>query len=84
MSVSCLINVASWPIVRLHKSKRAEKKWSGRTNLRPNFRRFRTEKAEKGQTFRKCILTSLFTLILGRSRKYYTFATDKDKDNFYV
>jgi hypothetical protein len=40
--------------------------------------------AEKVQSSRKCILTALFTLILCKSKKYYTFATDIDKDNFCV
>jgi hypothetical protein len=34
------IIVAKWPNVRPHKSKGQNKKWSGRTNLRPNFGRF--------------------------------------------
>jgi len=38
----------------------------------------------KGPTSRKCILTSLFTLILGKFKKYYNVATDIDKDNFCV
>ncbi len=68
--------------------KEQNKKWIGRINLRPKSGQFCTEKggkgAEKGQISRKCILTSLLTLILGKSKKYYTFATDLDKDNFCV
>jgi hypothetical protein len=74
-------SVANWPIVRPHKSKRGpNKKWSSRTNLRPNFGRFCTQ---RGRTSRKCILTSLFTLILGKFKKYYNVATNIDKDNFF-
>jgi hypothetical protein len=34
------IVVANWPNVRTHKSKGANKEWSGRTNLRRNFGNF--------------------------------------------
>ncbi len=57
------------------------KKWSVLTNLQPNFSRFCTE---KGQTFRKYVFNLLFSLVLGKSKKYYTCATDIDKENFCV
>ncbi len=60
-------NVDNWPIVLPHKKKGPNKKWSGR---------FCTQRG------RTCILTSLFPLILGKFKKFYTVATDIDKDNF--
>jgi hypothetical protein len=48
------------------------------------FGRISQKGPKRGRTSRKCILTSLFTHILGKSKKYYTFATYIDKDNFCV
>jgi hypothetical protein len=43
---------------------------------------FCTERAKRRPKFWKVCSLLLFSAILGKSKKYYTFPTDKDKDIF--
>jgi hypothetical protein len=46
------------------------KRWSGWTNLRPNFGRFWTKRAEKGLNFKDIVSLLVFSLILGKSEQF--------------
>jgi hypothetical protein len=58
-----------------HKSQKVpNKKWSGRTNLRPNFGQFWTKGPKRGRLKKNCFLL-LSSLILGKYKKSKTFPT---------
>jgi hypothetical protein len=79
-----------WPVVPTGRSfgrisqKGQNKKWSGRTNLRPNFLSILNKKGRKRDAnFLKSVSLLLSSLILGKSKNYYYLQITQTKIVFF-